>query len=101
MNARVRTHISTLKVCWGFHKLLRKLPAATAGVKLAVTANGDQPSHKLCTHIRVQVLRIHIHQLGAGSTADKWEIFCTYTPKQTQTNIHSSVTADQQGWRRC
>jgi hypothetical protein len=57
---------------------------------------------------------MHVHQVDAGlalnarnrsydaMTADKWEIICTYMPKQKQTNIHSSVTADQQkGWLRC
>jgi hypothetical protein len=51
----------------------------------------------------ISIVRIHVHQLGAGSalilgnrfygalTADKWEIFCTYSPKQKQTNILSSL----------
>lgn len=84
----------------------------TAGVKFVVTVNGDQPSYKLRTHI--QVICIHVQQVGDFTAlvvgnrpydaliADKRDIFFTYTPKQTQTNIHSSITADQQmGWRRC
>lgn len=37
----------------------------TAGVKFVVTANGDEPSYKLRTHI--QVICIDVHQVGAGS----------------------------------